>query len=124
MTDEKTGYKILEYLGVFVVLLCVLFFSFGDDSTELNRLQNGTDNTVGTIKTNTAIVGVEIGRTQESNRKLEEALDRARVEIERSRTSSSSIKASLNELERLIGEAEELARRNANIINQVDGTTR
>ena len=120
MTDERTGYKILEYLGVCVVLLCVLFFGFGDDKTELNRLQSNTDNTVGTIKTNTAIVGVEIGRTQESNRKLKEALDRARVEIERSRTSSSSIKASLDELERLIGEAEELARTNANIINQVD----
>jgi septal ring factor EnvC (AmiA/AmiB activator) len=124
MTDEKTGYKILEYLGVFVVLLCVLFFGFGDDSSELNRLQNDTDNTMGTIKTNAAIVGVEIGRTQESNRKLEEALNRTRAEIERSRASSNSIQASINELERIIGEAEELARTNANIINQVDGTTR
>lgn len=124
MTDEKFGYKILEYLGVCVVLLCVLFFSFGDDSTELNRLQSDTDNTVGTIKTNAAIVGVEIGRTQESNRKLKEALDRTRAEIERSRASSSSIQASINELERIIRESEELARTNANIINQVDGTTR
>lgn len=124
MTDEKTGYKILEYLGVFVVLLCVLFFSFGEDGTELNRLQNDTDRTVGTIKTNAAIVGVEIGRTQESNRKLKEALDRTRAEIERSRASSNSIQASINELERIIRESEELARTNANIINQVDGTTR
>lgn len=124
MTDERTGYKILEYLGVCVVLLCVLFFSFGDDSSELKRLQTDTDRTMGTIKTNAAIVGVEIGRTQESNRKLKEALDRTRAEIERSRASSNSIQASINELERIIRESEELARTNANIINQVDGTTR
>ena len=122
MTDEKTGYKILEYLGVFVVLLCVLFFSFGNDNTELNRLQSDTDNTVGAIKTNSALIGVEIGRTQESNRQLEEALERARVEVERSRASSSSIQASLNELERLIGEAEDLVRANASIIEQIDRT--
>ena len=124
MTDEKTGYKILSYLAVFVALVCIFFKGFGTDGRELNRLQNDTDRTVADIKTTSASTGAELGRIKATNRELEEALERAKAELDRSRAVGDSIETSLAELERIINESRELARTNANIINQVDGTTR
>ena len=120
MTDEKTGYKILSYLAVFVALVCVFFKSFGTDSRELNRLQNDTNSTVADIKTTSASTGAELGRIKATNRELEEALERAKAELDRSRAVGNSIETSLAELERIINESRELARRNKSIINQVD----
>lgn len=120
MTDEKTGYKILSYLAVFVALVCIFFKSFGTDGRELNRLQNDTDRTVADIKTTSASTGAELGRIKATNRELEEALERAKAELDRSRAVGDSIETSLAELERIINESRELARRNKSIINQVD----
>ena len=120
MTDEKTGYKILSYLAVFVALVCIFFKGFGTDGRELNRLQNDTDRTVADIKTTSASTGAELGRIKATNRELEEALERAKAELDRSRAVGDSIETSLAELERIINESRELARRNKSIINQVD----
>ena len=120
MTDEKTGYKILSYLAVFVALVCMFFKGFGTDGRELNRLQNDTDRTVADIKTTSASTGAELGRIKATNRELEEALERAKAELDRSRAVGDSIETSLAELERIINESRELARRNKSIINQVD----
>ena len=120
MTDEKTEYKILSYLAVFVALVCIFFKGFGTDGRELNRLQNDTDRTVADIKTTSASTGAELGRIKATNRELEEALERAKAELDRSRAVGDSIETSLAELERIINESRELARRNKSIINQVD----
>ncbi len=121
MTDEKTGYKILCYLAVFVVFMCVMFRGCGEQHS-LGELQANTDNTVGNIKANSAIAGVEIGRSQDSISKSKEAIERAEAEIGSSRKISDSIEAGIGELERIIGEAQVLSRRSAEIIERVDAT--
>ena len=50
MTDEKTGYKILEYFAVFVVLMCVLFKGCGTDNGKLSRLQIDVNSTMADVK--------------------------------------------------------------------------
>lgn len=122
MTDEKFWYKILSYIAVGVVVICFLFVGFGAEHRELSRLQNDTDSTVGNIKANSAIIGVEVGRSQDSIGKSKEALERVESEIGRSREISCSIEAGVAELERLIGEAQVLVRRSAEIIERVDTT--
>ena len=120
MTDEKTGYKILEYFAVFVIAMCVLFKGCGTDERELGQLQDDTNRTVGNLKVNSANIGVEIRRSQDSIAKSKEALTRAEFEIRESRELSNNLEAGVNELERLIREAQELARRSADIVNSVD----
>ena len=122
MTDERTGYKILEYLGVCVVLLCVLFFSFGDDSTELNRLQSDTDNTVGTIKAEQSTVGVEINRSQVATANAVEAINRSQTEIDGSRKAVDDFEARIRELQTLVDECHRLATESKGIIDGVDQT--
>ena len=120
MTDEKTGYKILEYLGVFVVLLCVLFFGFGDDSTELSRLQNDTNSTLGTIKTEQSSVGVEIDRSQIATGNAIEAITRSQTEIDGSRKAIDDFETRIRELQSLVTECQRLATESKGIINRVD----
>ena len=119
MTDEKTGYKILCYLAGFVVFMCVMFRGCGKPTT-ISRLQDVVNCTMGSLKANSAIVGVEIGRSQDSISKSKEALERAEAEIGSSRKISDSIEAGIGELERIIGEAQALSRRSAETIERAD----
>ena len=62
MTDEKVGYKILEYIAVFVALMCVLFVGFGErnEEHEPNHIQNDTNRTMAEVKQQYEFVGSEI----------------------------------------------------------------
>lgn len=120
MTDEKFGYKILEYLGVFVMLLCVLFFGFGDDSTELSRLQNDTNRNLGTIKAEQSTVGVEINRSQTATGNAIEAIKRSQSEVDGSRKAIDDFEARIRELQSLVAECQRLATESKGIIDRVD----
>ena len=120
MTDEKTGYKILSYLAVFVALVCVFFKGFGTDSRELNRLQNDTDSTVGTIKVEQSSVGVEIGRSQVATGNAIRAIERSQSEIDGSRKAIDDFEARIRELQSLASECQRLATESKGIIDGVD----
>lgn len=59
MTDEKFGYKILEYIAVFVILMCVLFKGFGTEDRQPSRLQNDVNSTMADVKQQYEFVGSE-----------------------------------------------------------------
>lgn len=59
MADEKTGYKILEYIAVFVILMCVLFKGFGTEDRQPSRLQNDVNSTMADVKQQYEFVGSE-----------------------------------------------------------------
>ncbi len=120
MTDEKNAYKILSYFAVVVALMCVLFRGFGTESRDLSNLQNDTDSTVGNLKGNSAVIGVEIGRSQESIIKTKESLERVESEVRSGREISRALETGIDDLERIIGEAQGYARRSADIIDAVD----
>ena len=121
MTDEKTGYKILSYFAVFIFLMCVLFRGFGSESRELSRLQNDVNCTMGRIKAESSIVGVEIERSQVASDNAQQAIAGVREQINGSRETFNDFRAGINELQAILAECEELARKNSNIIERIDG---
>lgn len=119
MTDEKTGYKILSYLAAVVVGACFLFCGFGEKRS-LNQLQNDTNSTMGNLKANTAIVGVQVERFERTTDRVGKLLDGASTDIERSRNSAEKLKTGIDELKRTVGECQRLARENSKIIEGID----
>ena len=77
MTDEKTGYKILEYFAVFIFLMCVLFKGFGTEDREPSRVQNDTNSTMADVKQQYEFVGSEFvviaDRVVDANQSIERA---------------------------------------------------
>ena len=59
MTDEKTGYKILEYIAVFIVLMCILFKGCGTEHKQLSQLQSDVNSTMADVKQQYEFVGSE-----------------------------------------------------------------
>ena len=116
---EKIELKQVAIVGVICLTINFLFLGCGKSDT-IDKLQSDTDRTMADIKTKSASTGVELGRIKTANRELKEALERAKAELDRSRAVGNSIEASLAELDRIINESRELARRNKSIINQVD----
>lgn len=120
MNDEKTSYKLLGYTALVILFVCFLFAGFGKRGRTLEELQTNTDTTVGNLKAESSILAVEIGRSQISNDKAKEYVERTRVEIGDSRKLADTISAGVVELERLINESQGLARANSAIIESVD----
>lgn len=119
MTDEKTGYKILGYFAVVIIVVCCLFHGCGKSST-INQLQSDTDSTVGNLKANSAIAGVGVVRIERTSREIGEAIEGAVGRIDRSQSRASEISGGIAEIKRRVAECQRLARQSSEIINRAD----
>jgi peptidoglycan hydrolase CwlO-like protein len=117
---EKVDIKQVLYIGVACLAINFLFGSCGK-SEPINQLQTDTDRTMGTIKAEQSSVGVEINRSQVATANAIEAISRSQTKIDESREAVGNLNAGIAKLQAIIGECEELARKNKVIFDRVDG---
>ena len=117
---EKVNIKHLLAIGIACVAINVLFLSCSK-STTIDQLQSDTDRSLGTIKAEQSSVGTQIDRSQTASANAIEALERSQLEVSGSREAVSNIEAGIAKLQTVIGECEELARKNKVIFERIDG---
>lgn len=117
---EKVNLKQVLVIAGICLAVCFVFRGCGKPTT-ISRLQNDVNCTMGTIKAESSIVGVEIDRSQAASNNAAEAIAGVREQINGSRKTFNDFRAGINELERQLAECEELARKNSNIIERIDG---
>ena len=121
MFDEKTLYKAFGIIAGIIVACCICCFLFGKPNNTIDQLQTDTDRNLGRIKAEQSSVGVEIDRSQTASANAIEAIKRTELEVSESREAVSNIEAGIAKLQVIIGECEELARKNKAIFERIDG---
>jgi hypothetical protein len=117
---EKVNLRHLLYVGIACMAINFLFVGCGKSAT-ISRLQADTNSTMGRIKAESSSVGVEIDRSQTASANAIEAIKRTELEVRGSREAVGNLNAGIAKLQAIIGECEELARKNSNIIERIDG---
>lgn len=120
MIEKVNLRQVLTIVGIGLAM-CFMFSMFSKPSTSIDKLQADTDRSLGAIKAEQSSIGVEIGRSQTASTNAIEALERSQLEVSGSREAVSNIEAGITKLQTIIGECEELARKNKAIIDRVDG---
>jgi hypothetical protein len=118
---EKINFKQVLYIVAAGLAMCFMFSMFSKPSTNIDKLQADTDRSLGTIKAESSTVGVEIGRSQAASANAIEAIKRTELEVRGSREAVGNLNAGIAKLQAILGECEELARKNSNIIERIDG---
>lgn len=103
-------------IGVFLVVLFLLART-GTDGTEERRR---TDRTLGNIKAEQSIVGVEVGRIEDASIIIGESVSNAQREVSESRKSATTIASGIEQIKLTLAECQRLADENARIIDRVD----
>ena len=116
---EKVNLKQILIVSSVLLFVCVLFGVYGKSST-INQLQNDTNSTMGTIKAESSMLGVEVGRSQTASSEVKESIDRINGNINDGRARINDMQASINELERTLAECARLAGKNKSIIDEID----
>lgn len=115
----------ISHLLIAVIIglgLCFVFGGCGTASPSISRLQNDTNCTMGAVKAESAMLGIEVTRSQAASNNAAEAIRNAKEQINGNRGTFNDFGKGINELERTLGECERLARENAEIIAGVDGS--
>ena len=118
---EKVNLRQVLVIAGICLAVCFVFRGCGKPTT-ISRLQNDVNCTMGTIKAESSIVGVEIERSQAASDNATEAIGRTQSEIRGSREAVSSLNAGIAKLQVILAECERLARENSEIIAGVDRT--
>ena len=119
---EKVNLKQVLVIAGIGLAVCFVFRGCGTASPSIRELQTSTDNTMGNLKAESSIVGVEIERSQVASDNAAQAIRNAKEQINGSRATFNDFRAGINELERQLAECERLARENSEIIAGVDGS--
>ena len=118
---EKVNLKqVLTVVGIGLAM-CFMFSMFSKPSTNIDKLQADTDRSLGAIKAEQSSVGVEINRSQTASANAIEAIKRTELEVRGSREAVGNLNAGVAKLQAIIGECEELARKNKAIFDRIDG---
>lgn len=120
MFEEKTLYKTFGIIAAIIVLGCFAFMVFGKPATNIDQLQADTDRNLGNIKAESAIIGVEIERSKTASDNVTATIGRINTEINASRETFNDFRERINDFERIIGECQKLAGENATIIDNID----
>lgn len=118
---EKVNLKQVLVIAGICLAVCFVFRGCGKPTT-ISRLQNDVNCTMGTIKAESSIVGVEITRSQVASDNAQQAIARTQSEIRGSREAVSSLNAGITKLQAILAECERLAKENSEIIARVDCT--
>ena len=116
---EKVNLNQVLAIGIVGLAINVLFVGCGKSST-INQLQNDTNATMGNLKAESSMLGVEVGRSQAASIEVKEAIDRIGGNINDGRARINSLQASINELERTLAECATVAGKNKSIIDEID----
>jgi hypothetical protein len=116
---EKVNLKHLLCIGIACMAINFLFVGCGK-SKPIDKLQADTDRSLGTIKAESSSVGVEIDRSQTASANAIEAIKRTELEVRGSREAVGNLNAGIAKLQAIIGECEELARKNKVIFDRID----
>jgi hypothetical protein len=117
---EKINFKQVLYIVAAGLAMCFMFSMFSK-SKSIDKLQADTDRNLGAIKAEQSSVGVEIGRSQTASTNAIEAIKRTELEVRGSRETVGNLNAGIAKLQAIIGECEELARKNKVIFDRIDG---
>ena len=120
MIEKVNLRQVLASVGIGLAM-CFMFSMFSKPSTSIDKLQADTDRSLGAIKAEQSTVGVEIDRSQTATGNAFQAIERIELEVRGSREAVSNIEAGIAKLQAVIGECEELARKNKAIFERVDG---
>lgn len=118
---EKINLKHLLAIAGIGLAINFLFLGCGKPKT-IGELQTDTDRSLGTVKAEQSILGVEANRTIDTSRKLGEAVKEATARVERSQEAATTIAGSIDGIKLAVGECQRLARENAEIIAGIDQT--
>lgn len=116
---EKVNLRQVLVIAGIGLAVCFVFRGCGK-STTISRLQNDVNCTMGTIKAESSIVGVEIERSQVASDNAAEAIRRTQSEVSGSREAVSNLNAGITKLQAILAECEKLARESKAIIERVD----
>jgi hypothetical protein len=117
---EKVNLKHLLFIGIACMAINVLFLGCSKSST-IDQLQSDADRNLGRVKAESSSVGIEIDRSQTASANAIEAIKRTEFEVRGSREAVGNLNAGIAKLQAILGECEELARKNSNIIERIDG---
>ena len=117
---EKVNLNQVLAIGIVGLAINILFVGCGKSSS-IDKLQSNTNSTMGTIKAESAIVGVGVERIIRTTGNIGESVSNAQREIDESRRASESIASGIEQLKRRVRECQRLASENTRIIEQVDG---
>ena len=117
---EKVNLRQVLTIVAIGLAMCFMFSMFSKSST-IDRLQNDTNSTMGRVKAESSSVGVEIDRSQTASTNAIEAIKRTELEVRGSREAVGNLNAGIAKLQVIIGECEELTRKNKAIIDGIDG---
>jgi uncharacterized membrane protein YgaE (UPF0421/DUF939 family) len=120
MIEKVNLRQVLAIVGIGLAM-CFMFSMFSKPSTNIDKLQSNTDRNLGRIKAESSSVGVEIDRSQTASANAIEAIKRTELEVRGSREAVGNLNAGIAKLQAILGECEELARKNSNIIERIDG---
>lgn len=119
---EKVNLRQVLVIAGIGLAVCFMFRSCGTASPSIRELQTSTDNTMGNLKAESSIVGVEITRSQAASDNAAEAIRRTQSEISGSREAVGNLNTGITKLQVILAECERLARENSEIIAGVDRT--
>ncbi|MBR6511132.1 MAG: hypothetical protein IKT51_02690 [Phascolarctobacterium sp.] len=116
---EKVNLNQVLAIGIVGLAINVLFVGCGKSST-IDKLQSDTDRNLGTIKAESAILGVEVERIERTTGSVAETIGEANTRINDGRATFNTISTRINDIKNIVGECQRLARENANIIDKAD----
>ena len=119
---EKVNLKQVLVIAGIGLAINFMFRSCGTASPGIRELQTSTDRSLGTVKAESAGIGVEIERSKIASDNAQKAIGRINDEINDYRGRINEISTGINDIERDINECERLARESAKIFDRVDGS--
>ena len=116
---EKVNLNQVLAIGIVGLAINILFVGCGKSSS-IDKLQSNTNSTMGTIKAESAILGVEVERIERTTGSVAETIGEVNTRINDGRANFNTISTRINDIKNIVEECQKLARENANIIEQVD----
>lgn len=116
---EKVNLRQVLGIAIVGVAVCFLFRSCGRANT-INQLQADTNETMGTVKAESAILAVEVERSIATSGSLGEAINETGRAVTGSREAAATLKAGIGELKHTLAECQRLADENAKLIAEID----
>ena len=119
-SNDKTDYK--KYLGYIALAVCLCVYlrgcSHGDCISE--PFPDNTDDTVGSLKSGTSIISIQLGKLQDGYREAQDRIEGSLTEIRDSRTLIRGMQERIARIEYNLEQARMQAGRIQGIIDSVD----
>ena len=116
---EKVNLNQVLAIGIVGLAINVLFVGCGKSST-IDQLQSNTNSTMGTIKAESAILGVEVERIERTTGSVAETIGKVNTRINDGRATFNTISTRINDIKNIVRECQRLATESKGIIDNAD----